>query len=438
MRVIFFLLAGLILVLAGCNGLPIDLAPLGQVTATLQATPANPAPLATQVSDPQETEPAGTVAPPGQVTLRLWLPPQFDPNADTPAAKLLQNRLAAFTQANPGVRLEVRVKAADGPGGLYESLAVTTAAAELAMPDLVALPHPLIQSAAVKGLLRPMNGVTDALDDPDWYGYARQLAALENSIFGLPFAGDALVQAYYNEIEYQPATDWAAALQLTDPLAFAAADPQALTVLALYQAAGGKLLDEQGSLALEAGPLTQALEFLRAAEAVEVTPVWLTQFQNDAQVLEALREKRAGAAITWLSSYKQQALENGAIAQIPTPTGQPFSMASGWAWTLTSPDPNRRQLAVALAEFLSESSFLGDWSEAAGFLPTRPSALQSWTSAELAARLEPIAASAIVHPPAETTKIFGPALSEATVKVLKRQLSPAEAAQEALNHVNLP
>jgi multiple sugar transport system substrate-binding protein len=447
MKKLLTILVGIALLLTGCSGLPgakpeqtrtpVSVAGATSSVPSQPSVSSNALPVSTQVQS-QKPVPTGTATPQGPVTLRLWVPPQFDPAADTPAGRLFQKRLDEFVLRRPDVRIEARVKALDGPGGLYESLATTTGAAQQAMPDLVALPHPLLQTAAVKGLLRPMNGLTNALDDPDWYDYARQLAGLQNSVIGLPFAGDALVQVFRTGEGVQPKIDWNAVLEAKSPLAFSAADLQALFTLALYQAAGGKIIDDQGGLILEVEPLVEVLNFYKAARDLQVMPNWLTQIQNDDQVWEAFQGERADAVETWLSRVHSEGLNNSAISQIPTPDGKPFALASGWAWALTSPDPGRRQLAVQLAEFLTESSYLGRWSEAAGVLPSRPSALAAWQAGDDIARLEPIAASALLYPSTGILDILGPALQKAALKVLKGQLEPLEAAQEAVNRVNPP
>ncbi len=428
MKTFFLLLVCLSLTLAGCSGLPWATAePVvpPEASATSQVRPPTPAPTA-------------AATPNGPLVLRLWVPPQFDPAADTPSGRLLQARLEEFHSRRPDVQIEVRVKALDGPGGLYESLATTTAAAQLAMPDLVVLPHTLLQTAAVKGLLRPMNGLTNVLDDPDWYDYARQVAGLQNSIFGLPFAGDVLVQVTRAAESASPATNWETFLGGKSPLAFAAADPQALFTLAQYHASGGELQDAQGTTTLDVATLAKVLEFYKSAADVGLMPAWLAQLQSDAQAREAFNENRAGALATWLSQQRQDGFENATIGQIPTQDGKLFTLASGWAWTLTSADPEKRPVTVQLAEFLIDSPFLGRWSEAAGILPARPSALAAWDESAQKTNLEAIAESARLYPSVEALKILGPALQEAVVGVLKGQIEPLAAAQAAVKKVNEP
>jgi ABC-type glycerol-3-phosphate transport system substrate-binding protein len=419
------ILASLVLILlAGCAG-------LGQPGLATTPTPAprqTPTPNATPAVSPT----------PGPVTLRLWLPPQFDPAAETPAGQLLRARLETFTTRRPDVRLEVRIKAPDGPGGLLDALTNTTAAAPLALPDLVALPRPILEAAALKGLLHPADEFTAALDGPDWYDYARELARLQNSTFGLPFAGDALLMVYRTTVLSQPPGDLASALQLPGPLAFPAADPQALFTLALYQAAGGIIQDEQGRPALDPIILETVLNFYRQAEESELLPYWLTQYASDDQAWEAFENSQADMAITWASRYLTDLPADTSGTPIPTPGGAPFTLASGWVWALASQTPDHQRLSIELAEFLTESSFMAEWTSALGLLPTRLSALDTWQSPSLRAMAQQIVPEAHPYPSADLLTSLAPVLQKATIDVLKQQSQPLTAAQEAAGSLVAP
>ena len=182
------ILALILLLVVGCSGLQRS----GE-TPQVEGTPATAVPTLVITPVPA-TEPVDT--PSGPVILRIWLPPQFDPASGTLAGVLLQSRLDQFTAAHPEVKIEVRLKAVEGPGGLLEALSTAGAAAPLVLPDVIALPRPLLETAALKGLIYPFSDQPSPLDDPDWYEYARELGRLQKSTFGLPFAGDALVLVY--------------------------------------------------------------------------------------------------------------------------------------------------------------------------------------------------------------------------------------------------
>src|SRR5574342_835459 len=171
-----------------------------------------------------------TVTPGGPRALRIWVPPQFDPSSGTPAGALLQKRLDEFVARHPELRVDVRVKAESGDNGLLNTLATTKSAAPSSMPDLVALSRPDLESATAKGLLHPLDGLTDLPEDSDWYPYARQMAHIQNVTFGLPFAGDALALVGFR---YPLPSAWSELAEGTI-MVFPAADPRALFTLSLY------------------------------------------------------------------------------------------------------------------------------------------------------------------------------------------------------------
>ena len=445
----FFLLFLVILpfLLASCSGLE----PTSQVSGTdspasltpqTATSPSSVEPVATSPVTPAPTQRAGEVATPstpagGAVILQVWVPPQFDPASGTPAGDLLAERLLAFSRRRPGVRVDVRVKAVEGPGGLLDTLTTASAAAPLALPDLVALPRGLMETAALKGLLHPYDSLSQAMEHQDWYDYARDLGRIQNSVFGLPFAGDALLLVYRPAIIPTPPADWASALQASGPMIFPAADTQALFTLAMYQAAGGEVRDDQGRPFLDVQPLTDVLGFYDEASQAGLMPFWLTQYASDDQAWEAMIENRANLAVTWASRYLGNMLADTSAAPLPTKSGSPYTLATGWVWAMAAPSENQ-QLAAQLAEFLTDGDFLARWSQAAGYLPSRPSSLQGWENSSQQKIAADVLNSAHLYPPAEILSSLGPALQGAAVQVLKDQAEPLIAAQQAVNALSVP
>ncbi|MBE0688014.1 MAG: hypothetical protein IH585_18625, partial [Anaerolineaceae bacterium] len=74
----------------------------------------------------------------GAVELIIWVPPQFNPQLDTPESVLFRQRIADFEASHDDIFITVRVKGVSGATGLLESLTITSAAASQAMPTLVA------------------------------------------------------------------------------------------------------------------------------------------------------------------------------------------------------------------------------------------------------------------------------------------------------------
>jgi multiple sugar transport system substrate-binding protein len=407
-------------------------------TAITSAGPTNLPPTPpTSTPTPAPTE-AVTAAPDGPLTLRVWLPPEFDPDSGSPAGDLLKSRLDEFTSRRPGTRIEVRIKAPDGPGGLLDSLTTASAAAPLALPDLVALPRPIMETAALKGLVHPYQNLSSPIDEPEWYPYARQLARLQDSIFGIPFAGDAMTLVYQPSEISTPPDDLPSALGSPGILGFPAADPQALYTLALYQAAGGNVRDEQGRPILDTKILEQVLTFYQDGSQSLLTPFWLTQFQNDAESWQAYKEGRVPMVVTWMSRFLNELQPDMAASPIPTLSGDDYTLASGWVWSLASPDAQKQKLSTELAEFLSDSEFMARWTAEAGYLPTRTGALTSWKDAGIQALANQILNSAQLYPAEDLLNSLAPALEKATVEVLKQENSPRKAAEDAAHSLTVP
>lgn len=421
----FFCLLLFPLFLIGCTELPWSVSepiPEESPTPTFAPTPT--------------FEPTATPAGPG--TLRLWLPPQFDPNSGDPAGNILQAQLDAFVDEHPDVRVEVRIKDLEGPGGMLDTLTTASAAAPLTLPDLVALPRPMLEAAALKGLLQPIDELSESINDPDWYDYARQLGRLQDSTFGLPFAGDAMVLVYRPETVSEPPSTFTAALETQGPLAFPAADPQALFTFALYQAAGGSLLDDQGRPFLDADTLTEVLTFYHDGATVELMPFWLTQYATDEQSWGAFSEYLAEMVITWTTRYLDGSANDTGVAHIPTSDGAHFTLADGWVWALVNQNTGHQELSVELAEHLTRSEFLSEWTSAIGYLPPRPSALAGWKPVRMRSLVDQVSSSAQLIPPSDVLTSLGPPLQDATIQVLKLENDPRIAADEAVESLSGP
>ena len=414
-------------------------------TFGMRGTTPSPAPLPTETPaapdpavQPPSTEPTemATRSNAPQV-LTLWLPPEFDPNAGTPAADLLRERLEEFSRQN-NIDVQVRIKSTAGPGGLLESLSAAGAAAPLALPSVVALPRTDLEAAALKGLIYPLDGSSTVIDQADWYDYARALAMVQGATFALPFAGDSLVVAFRPARVIAAPIDWETVYRLGQPVAFPAGDTQSLFVLSLYQSLGGIVEDAQRRPTLQPEVLSRVLQVIADGEQRGIFPYWLSQYENPAQVWQAYQDGRVNVLVTWASDYLRTLPPDTAAVPIPALDDTPMSLATGWGWAVADPLPERRILSIRLAEFLAEGPFLARWTEAAGFLPTRPSSLAAWSSQSLKTLLSPIAVSAQARPSIDQIVGLGPVLKEATLKVMKRESDPAQAAQTAVARLAVP
>lgn len=392
-----------LLFLSGCS----SLAPLLD-RLTPSPVPVLPSPDETQTTPvPEATETARPASEPG--ILRVWLPPQFDPNAGTVPTNLLDERLADFEAQHPGLQIEVRIKAEEGETNILNALSVTSLAAPGALPDLVALPRPAFEAAALKGLLHPIDGLSTTLQDPDWYGYARQLARIENIEYGFPFAANVFGLFYRAELgEF---TNWEEILASEGLLSFAAGDPQGLVGLSLYISGGGEVVNAQGLPTLDVDVLTRLLTLMQDGLGASMLSPSLAMVGTDRQALQLYRDRNASMVITWASNYRPVSDEQ--IIPLPSLDETPSSVTTGWMWALAGPDTEKQTLAVELAEYLIAEEFLREWIQASGYLPTRPSSVDAGKPI-LSALIE----SSKPLPSNEVLAVLGPLMQDALIRVL--------------------
>lgn len=385
-----------------------------------------------------EATPALAVPTPGKVVLQIWVPPQFDPASDTPAGKLLQARLDEYTSQRPEIEVEVRVKAEEGSGGMVDTLRTANTAAPLSLPDLVLMPRTQLEEAALKGLIYPFEGLSDELNSDDWYPFAQQLAFLQNTVYGIPFAGDGLLMLYRPAKVETPPQNWSEVLSSTQPFAFPAADSQALFSLVEYLAEGGTLQDSEGRPSLDKNLLTDLLTFYQQGVIGEILPIWITQLTNDSESWQAYLDNRTDQAVTFSHRFLSDLPGDSNAAILPTRDGKPFTLVDGWVWTLPNPHTERHTLSVDLAEFLTSSEFLGEWSAAAGYIPPRKTALADWRNTTVRNLVDQIAQSAQIQPSNDIQAVIGPALQQAILEVLKQETEPSQAAQQAIDRLENP
>ena len=381
--------------------------------APLLSTP-TPVPLTQASATPQPTSTPDAPQPQARI-LRVWLPPRFNPDSGTQSADLLKQRLVEFESLHPGLEIEVRIKTEEGETSLINSLGITSLAAPAILPDLIILPRPALETAARKGYLHPIDGLSVMLDDPDWYTYARDLGHVQNIGYGLPFAGDALVLAYRPENGGGPG--WEEIFSNGIRLSFPAADPRGLFGLSLYASAGGKVLDANGLPALEQDALVQTLSWLEEGMFSESISTALRNISLESDALALYRSGGVDAVIAWTSSAPE-----GSLVPIPGLDGSPRSPATGWVWALAGSNPENQQIAIELAESLTAGEFMSEWTRAAGYLPTRPSGAIASPDSIIA-----VLESALLLPSDDIMTVLGPLMQEAWVRVLNGEQPEAVA-----------
>jgi multiple sugar transport system substrate-binding protein len=417
----------LALLMTACEDIPIEIPWLANDTPTPTQMAGDDAVTPT----PDMTQAVETTPEP-VTELTLWVPPEMDPNQETEASLLFASQLQLFSELHENLEIKVRVKAASGIGGLLDALTAASAAAPGALPDLIVLTRPDLESAALKELIYPLDGLTTIPDDSDWFNFTNEMALLQGSTFGLPFAVDSLVLLYRpDSISTIPAT-WEELIEDGIPLAFAAESDEALFQLALYQAEGGAIQDNQRRPMLEVDPLSEVFRLFQAGVSAGVFPVWLDQYQTPDQVWTAFMEGQTDLAVIWLSNYLHELPEDTNVSPLLGMSAGVVSYGTGMSWAVATSVESRQRIAVELAEYLVQPEYLAAWSAAAGYIPARPSALEAWKDSSLRSKVNQITASTYLVPTNDLITTLGPILRDKTRQMLQRISDPAQAAQDAV------
>ncbi len=407
--------------LSGCDVLQ----PQEEPIATPTSTTAAPTPT-TAFETPQPTEESSNLIP-----IVVWLPPRFDPDLNTDASLLMQERLKAFNLEHPNLAVSYRVKDDVGPAGLLGSLSSTSKVAPEAIPDLVLFSDEQLAIAIEGSLVYPYPSPLITDEESDWFEVAGEMSSYQDQSFSLPLAADGLVMIYKTSLMEEIPTTWDDLTSSGYQISFPPADPEASFTLALYLSEGGTLTDAEGGLTLDAEPLQRVLEFYAQLEDQSQLPNNPAVIETDQEAWDLFQFGGRQITVTTASRYLQQLNRELVARPLLTSSGIPATLVSGWGWALTNPDPNKQVAAAELARYLSTPEFTGPWTEAAQLLPLRSKAVDLWEDTEHREAANLLLPAAQMQPSDNITPTIRQALLDAVISVLNGELSPPEAAQNA-------
>lgn len=422
-----------------CNGDPNEFLgmPLTQSTPVPTITPI---PIEdTVVPEPEQVTTQESTPDVVVNTILLWLPPFMDPASGSEAGVILQAQLDAFVEQTPNVEVVVRIKAETGPASLLESLTAVSAVAPLDLPSLVVLDRNSLESAAKKGLILPIGDYSTVINEVDWFQYARSLSIIGDSSYGLPLIGNALVMVVRetpaSEDSEEAVRTPTPAAETVQQIAYWQGDPDAALLLNYYLSLSGPLVDEENQVILDREVLTEIFTTLQTQknEGLFYTPE--TAPTSNADVWNLFLNEEIDIVIV-PSRFPLAGLpENCRIVPLTSFSDYDHTLAKGWIVALADPLPERRELAVTLAQSLTEVTFMGAWSEALGYLPVRATAFDAWQAVNQTQRLSSISISAEIYPSQEITRLVAPALQAGLNALWNENLTPEEAAQVALDNL---
>ncbi len=365
--------------------------------------------------------------------LTIWFPPEMDPKSDSPAAKLLLDKLEAFAKEN-GMQLQTRPKAAKGSGGLLDSLAAAKAAAPDALPDLIILDQEDLALAASEGYLNslPMEGFLR--DDKDWFEAARAMTNFEGQAYGAPISLDPYVLGMTGVSSVNTSLGWSAIRTSLGKVAFAADDPRGMFLMNAYMAEGGNVQDSLNHPILDQEPLARSILFLHQAHMDRHISTISVQAQTEAQILDALLNGNTDIGFIKLSQLlkNNQEKTSGVTLRIALP-GK--TLAQGWFWAISTPNPEKLSKIQALILAVSEPEFMGNYTKALGLLPARPSALTLWDDLSTEVPWTHIGEMSLPMPEESIINRLGPILRKATLDALQDAGDPGLITSRTLESV---
>ncbi len=422
----------------GCNRLHAptpDQSPLPEPTATPEPSP-TPSPTATPVR--------------GLITLTLWAPDFLDPYAEQPeqetedengeemAASLLNEQLTTFNHRHQDMQVQVIIKEATGPGGLFHLLSTAADAAPAVLPDLIIL-NPTDLRAAIQGEFVQPLPIT--LPEDDYFPFALAGQTEVTRSYGFPYVAQADHMVYRQGVSATPPLTWTSTLTKGYTMLWPAAPPDKLAddaLLAAYLGAGGAVVDDDGEPTLEREALEALYNFFfQMMERDQIDPERLLNLPDAVACWEAYQERAAHVSPAPAGLYWADPPANTQPSWGPTPDGHPAGIAHVWTIALVTNDPARQAAAMTLAQWLTASEQMAILARSIEMLPPKPEAVQLWgLLPEETAFLEEFLSAASPPLSASVDEPVRRALQAGLRALLTREVeTPAAAAAHALGNL---
>ncbi|MGD2177576.1 MAG: extracellular solute-binding protein [Anaerolineae bacterium] len=422
-----FIVCLAVLALIGCEG-----PTLTPISVLPTATPPAPVPTLTPTPTAEPT--------PMIVTLELWLPEELDPYGEAEGSQILAQQLSEFSDAYANLQVEVVVKRAQGRGGLIDFMRTARDAVPAVLPDLVVLDAADLRTVAGSELVQPLDDFLAPSAADDRFPFATAMGRVEGQTAGAMLGVDMQHLAYRPALFDSPPITWTQVISAPASFLFPAGGYDGRVndaTLIQYLGTGGKLTDAEGNPSLDEEAMIEVFDFYtRCITNTVIAPTQVLTATHVDQVWERFKEGTGGMTVVRAGRYWLEANETMAAAPIPTKNGQPISIARGWALAIVTRDPARQDFAMLLLEWLTAPDHNALWTQAAGYLPVRRSALRLWdVSEEERTVLRDLLEAAMPPPRPAVMEAIGPPMQKALESLLKGRATPREAAASALERI---
>lgn len=382
---------------------------------------------------PTEAEPPPPTAATELRQLVFWVPPMTGLALGDQAGAVLDDAFFQFESANPGVNVDVHVKAEFGLAGMPNFLRSAQQVAPSILPDMIIIRTQQLWQMVDLGLI-PALADHEMPPGDDFYPFAWQAVTYRNQVYGMALAADALVMVHDPTTGATPRT-WDDLLALNRPLLFAGGSgegPLNLPALTHYLGAGGELR-EDGTLAVSAA-LEAWFGFVATAQAQGLIDPRTLDLIGSEAVWSAYVSQPDGPAFVLTGDPLNQptALNRTELALLPTQSGRPATVVTTWALAVLTSDPEQRRLALELAETLLAPEVQGLWSRLTHRLPSRRGALAAWTSSDGdPLLLQTLAEHATALPNGRPFAEFARRVQQGQLGLLRSEITVADALQLA-------
>ncbi|MFN8492113.1 MAG: extracellular solute-binding protein [Caldilineaceae bacterium] len=316
--------------------------------------------------------------------LVIWAPPFFDAQPDANAGNILHGMYRQFEQANPGVHVDVHIKAEMGETSMFNYLRSAQRVAPTILPDIVLIDTQYLWQIVELDLVHPIT-LENLGPKLSFYPFAVNAVTFKQQQYGIPYVADVIHAVYASNVYTTTPTTWAPILATKRPFLFPAGLRDGFyddSLLVQYVGAGAQLLENGEVSNPEA--VTAFLTFLTQAKSAGVIPDDALTLSNlDAAWAEFL-SGQVNAVNTSASLYLGQPkpVDTPKFGPVPTLKGANVTIARTWALAILTNDAQRRQLAMQLITRFLEPSLQGRWSQLANRLPTSANAFTQWPATD--------------------------------------------------------
>lgn len=416
----------------------------GRATATPSLAPtATSAPsqtpslqTSTRAATPSPT--ATRIDPTAPITLTLWVSPEIAASAQEEGQAFYTLR-QAFEQAYPQATLQIMPKADEGAGSLVNLLLATQPVVPAQLPDLVALDSRDLAELVAHDLLAPLDEELPASLWDDLYPCALQAVTMDGQRMAMPFDADILLMVYNSSMIAQPPQLWSDLATSGGEYVFPTTEGDNSAVdafLIQYLALGAGLTQDDGTPALDSQALTLVLSNYQQALEAGILPDQVREFGTlaDCWNLYITGAVAMSDASSQQIQRQRNILQRTRLAQIPTSSGTPLTLAQMTVWGVVASDPTKRELAARFVEMALQPEYSSTWSTESDHLPITKAGLALALQAD--DELRPLAdqqlQSAVPYPSREIYDLMAPVVLQAIQSVLDQETTAEGAALKAV------